>query len=311
MERGLVEPVDDWEKGEPTHPELLRYLGREFVRNGYDLKKLARVILNSHAYQRTADTDLKEPDPLYLAHVPHRLAAEQIVDSLFLAVGKRMDTEEISLDLDGARDIKNSISLGKPRRAWQFASTSNERDRPSLSLPRVQAVVDVLEAFGWRSSRQNPQTDRDGSPNVLQPAILSNGVVSTWATRLSEDHGITQLALEARSADELVDRLFLHILTRRPTPDEKATFVEQLRPGFAERVKPAPPLQKRAGKQPIPKYVTWSNHLTQEANQIKLEMEAAARRGDPPTARLTPARRERMEDVLWAVLNSPEMIFTR
>ena len=38
MGRGLVEPVDDWEKGKPTHPELLRWLGRELVRGGYDLK---------------------------------------------------------------------------------------------------------------------------------------------------------------------------------------------------------------------------------------------------------------------------------
>src|SRR5207245_10771178 len=41
MGRGLVEPVDDWEKGEPTHPELLRWLARELVRSGYDLKHLA------------------------------------------------------------------------------------------------------------------------------------------------------------------------------------------------------------------------------------------------------------------------------
>lgn len=311
MGRGIVEPVDDWEKGEPSHPELLRFLGREFVREGHDMKKLARLILNSHAYARAADPLLKEPDGLHLGHVPRRLSAEQIVDSLFAAAGRRMNTEEVSLDLDGARDIKNSISLGKPRRAWHLASTSNERDRPSLSLPRVQAVVDVLEAFGWRSTRQNPQTDRDTSPNVIQPAILSNGVVGVWLTRLSDDHEVTQLALEARSPDELVERLFLRTLTRRPTADERATFVEHLRPGFAERTLPAPPVQKTTGKQPIPKYVTWSNHLTPEASQIKLEREAAARRGDPPTPRLTTAWRERMEDVLWAVLNSPEMIFTR
>ncbi len=39
------------------------------------------------------------------------------------------------------------ISLGRPQRAWQFSTLSNERDRPSLALPRAQAVTDVLEAF--------------------------------------------------------------------------------------------------------------------------------------------------------------------
>ncbi len=310
MGRGIVEPVDDWEKNAPTHPELLRYLGRELVRGGYDLKHLTRVIVNSHAYQRAADADLKEVDPLHIAHAPRRLAAEQIVDSLFLAAGKRMDTEEVSLDIDGGRDIKNSLSLGKPNRAWMFASTSNERDRPSLSLPRVQAVVDVLEAFGWRATRQFPLTDRDVSPNVLQPAILSNGVVGTWLTRLSDEHGITRLSLESKTPDELVEQLFVRVLMRRPTTDEKATLVEHLRVGFDQRVvkSPAPLL---ATKRAPPKYVSWSNHLTEESNQIKIELEAAARRGDPPTPRLQAEWRERMEDVLWAMLNSPEMIYTR
>jgi len=312
MGRGIVEPVDDWEKGEPTHPDLLRYLGRELVRGGYDLKHITRLILNSHAYQRAADVHLKEPDPYYIAHAPRRLSAEQIVDSLFSATGLPMKTEEVSLDIDGGRDIKNSLSLGKPRRSWMFASTSNERDRPSLALPRVQAMNDLLEAFGWRPTRQSPLTDRELSPNVLQPAILANGVVGTWLTRLSDEHGVTQLALESKSPDELVERLFLRVLTRRPTMDEKAALVEHLRQGFAERIV-KPPVANAPGspKRELPKYVSWSNHLTEEANQIKIEMQAAARRGDPPTPRLNAEWRERMENVLWAMLNSPEMVFTR
>ena len=49
---GLVDSPGDWHKVRPSHPELLEYLGRELVLSGYDLKSLARLILNSHAYQR-------------------------------------------------------------------------------------------------------------------------------------------------------------------------------------------------------------------------------------------------------------------
>src|SRR5690606_31308316 len=37
MGRGLMSNPGDWEKSESTHPALLRWLGREFVRSGYSL----------------------------------------------------------------------------------------------------------------------------------------------------------------------------------------------------------------------------------------------------------------------------------
>ncbi len=215
----------------------------------------------------------------------------------------------MNLDLDGGRDLKNSISLGVPRRAWEFGSTSNERDRPSLALPRVQAVVDVLAAFGWRASRPDATSTRDQSPDVLQPAMLANSPVATWLTRLSDDHAVTRLALEAESPEALAEALFLRVLTRHPTPAERAAIAEHLTPGFASRVvanAPVPP----TGPRVRPRYVSWSNHLVPDANRMKTEAEAEARRGDPPTVQLTPEWRVRAEDALWALLNSPEFVFT-
>ncbi len=307
MGRGLVEPADDWERGKPSHPELLRWLGRELVRGGYDAKHLTRLILTSHAYQRAADPMLSETPVLFTAPARRRLTAEQIVDSLFAGAGKPFRVEEASLDLDGVRDLNTSISLGKPRRAWMLTSTSNERDRPSLALPRLQLVADVLEAFGWRASRQDPLTTREAATNVLQPAILQNGPVGGWLTRLSDDHAVTALALSANSVDELLDAVFLRVLTRKPTEKERKVYGEYLRVGFAERVRtPAP---KPAVKRLPEPYVSWSNHLAAEATTVKLRQEEAARRGDPPTERLAPAWRERLENVLWAVLNSSEFVF--
>jgi hypothetical protein len=46
--------------------------------------------------------------------------------------------------------------------------------------------------------------------------------------------------------------------------------------------------------------------MKSEANTLRLEEEAAARRGDPPTARLDPEWRQRFEDAIWALLNAPE-----
>lgn len=310
MGRGIVEPVDDWEKAKPTHPELLKWLGREFVRGGYDMKKLARLILNSQAYQRSTDTALKATSPLYTSPAPRRLYAEQIVDSLFSATGKPFHTEEVCLDIDNQRDLKNAIHLGKPYRSWMLTSTSNERDRPSLALPRIQAVTDVLGAFGWRGSRQDPISRRDADPNVLQPAILSNGTVGVWLTRLSDDHGITQLALRDQSVDQLVDNLFLKLLTRYPTAEEKALYTKHLSVGYATRKTDLPSGAEPPPTRERPKYVSWSNHLDSEATIVRQQQEADARAGDPPTKKLSLDWRQRMEDILWAMLNAPEWAFS-
>jgi len=308
MGRGFVEPVDDWEASKPTHPELLDWLAREFVSHHYDMKHLQQLILTSEAYQRQTRPLVPGTTPDFAAPLPRRMTAEQIVDSLFAAVGKDLDSEELTMDNDGTQSQSAMISLGHPRRAWEFTSLSNERDRPSLAIPKAQIIVDVLENFGWRPSRQEPKSVRETAANVRQPAILANGALGRWVTTLDEKSAITALALQPDlSAEQLIDQLFLRLLTRHPTEVERQRLVELLSPGFAERIIPA---AKRPSPVPLPplKYVAWSNHLSAGANSIKIEMEKRAREGEPPTTALRPDWRERMEDVVWAVLNSPEFV---
>ena len=309
MGRGLVDQPWDWERSKHSHPELLRWLGRELVRSGYDADHLRRLILNSHAYQRATDLAQKLPNPLYVAPAPRRLSAEQVVDSMFATTGKPFRTEEASLDIDSIREQANSVTLGQPRRAWMLTSTSNERDRPALALPRIQAVCDVLAAFGWRASRPDPVTDRESSANSLQPAILSNGTMGTWITRLSDDHGFTTPAFRAKSPAEFVDTLFLRVLTRHPTATEKAKYAAYLAEGFEGRCVSVAIGLTPAGKRKPEYYVSWSNHLNDLATTVRMQQEAAARKGDPATHQLKEAWRRRAEDVVWALVNSPEFLY--
>ncbi|QDT25032.1 hypothetical protein Enr10x_03260 [Gimesia panareensis] len=310
---GLVEPVDDWDGQAPSHPELLKYLSQQFVLHGYDLKYLARLIFESDLYQREASTDITTVQALldttynFSSPVLRRMEAEQIVDSLFVICGKPLDAGPMCIDIDGARDYHNSLDLGTPRRAWQFTSPSNERDRPSLALPFGQPFITLMKTFGWRDTRQSPVTDREYASTALQPAILANGILGQRFTRLSDDSDFTELALQDQPVEELVRATVMKTLTREPTAGELALFTELLQPGYAERVNADADIVKR---ERLPRnLVSWSNHVSPEANVVKVELEAAVKKGDPPTRRLGDDWRNRYEDMLWTLLNSPEFIF--
>lgn len=311
MGAGLVEPVDDWEGAQASHDELLRWLAYRFVESGYDLRLLCRTIMTSRAYQRRAvgrNLEATASRRFFMAPDRRRLTAEQVVDSLFASSGHVMRVEELSFDPDGRRAPDAMTSLGIPVRAWEFATLSNERDRPSLSLPRAQAVADVLEAFGWTAVRTAPIQTRDTQPNVLQSGILANGVMASWISKASVDSELAELAVHATSPEALVSELSVRFLGRFPTVEEARPLVEALAAGFEDRLVPQ---SEQVPVTMLPELgrVSWSNHLDPQANAIQLERERRARAGDPADPRLRDAWREAYEDVVWAIFNSPEFVW--
>lgn len=307
--RGLVEPLHDWEGRQSVNPPLLRWLGVQFVGSGYDLRQLFRLIMTSDVYQRlpfTGDRNLGEqyfPGPLR-----RRMSAEQIVDTLHQSLGVPMSVEPMTFVHDGRRALSNRQMLGQPDRAWMLASLNNERDRPSLSLPKARAVADVLQAFGWNGSRQMPVSRREMDPNLLQPGILANGVLTATLTRASAGSTLAQLAVEARSADDLLRQLFLRILTRLPSSEETDHFLPVLQTGFDLRILPADEQQRVQKLPPLP-LVTWFNHQRHDANAIQRQMEQRVQDGPPADPRLRPEWREVYEDLAWSLINHSEFVW--
>jgi hypothetical protein len=91
---GLVKTAEDFgSQGEaPSHPELLDWLATEFVRTGWDVKAMQRLIVTSAAYRQASNATpaLRERDPenRLIARGPRvRLSAEMIRDQALLVSG--------------------------------------------------------------------------------------------------------------------------------------------------------------------------------------------------------------------------------
>ncbi|HYT88604.1 MAG TPA: DUF1553 domain-containing protein, partial [Gemmataceae bacterium] len=95
--RGIVAtPSDFGEQGEPpSHPELLEYLARELVKNGWRLRPIHKLIMTSAVYQQSGQRDpikvkADSENRLFWHRPRQRLEAEIIRDTM-LAVSGSLD----------------------------------------------------------------------------------------------------------------------------------------------------------------------------------------------------------------------------
>jgi hypothetical protein len=217
--RGLVATPNDFGKlGEaPSHPELLDYLTRRFLKGGWSLKKLQREILLSATYRQTAHHAVSEQaaklDPankyLWRFH-PRRLDAEQARDAMLAATGE--------LDLQGGGPSTEGTGM---RRSIYTIKKRNSQDELLRSL-------DAPAGFASTSERQSTTTPTqallmvNGEWTLGRAKFLANRVSSiedVWQSIL----GRSPTPDEIRLAEEFMDkRLSAQEPPPAPTPAELA-----------------------------------------------------------------------------------------
>jgi uncharacterized protein DUF1553 len=91
---GLVKTTEDFGvQGEwPSHPELLDWLATEFIRTGWDVKAMQKLIVTSATYRQSSKTtpelQRRDPENRLLARAPRfRLPAEMIRDQALFTSG--------------------------------------------------------------------------------------------------------------------------------------------------------------------------------------------------------------------------------
>ena len=233
---GLVETAGDFgARGAlPTHPELLDWLASEFIRSGWDVKGMQRLIVTSAAYRQS--TDLPRSD-LQHSQTPLRLTAEQIRDSALRASGL-WDSRL------GGPSVKppqpDSVSEQGYGNTWQ-ASAGGDRYRRAI-YTWVQRTSPFAMHITFDSPNPNHVcTRRDRSNTPLQALTLLNDPVFFEAAA----------ALAARVHREVdgddharIVHAFQLCLAREPSPQELAvlqTLLQKLRddPRLAAEAAPA------------------------------------------------------------------------
>jgi hypothetical protein len=231
--RGIVGTPNDFGKlGEmPTHPELLDWLADEFVKGGWKIKRMQKLILLSNTYRMSSQASaeglkLDPADMLFWRFPMRRLNAEEVRDS-FLAV-----SGQLNLKVGGPSvfpPIPKEVLAGQsvPGQGWTVSSPVEARRRSvyvhvkrSLQLP-ILAIHD--------------QADTDSSCPVRYTTTVPTqalGMINGAFT--NEQAAALASRLERESADPAtrIRRAILLTTCRQASDDEvnrDRAFIEELK----------------------------------------------------------------------------------
>ncbi len=253
--RGLVaSPGDFGRLGErPSHPELLDWLVDEFLRTGWSLKSLHRLIVNSTAYRqssiRTESLQARDPDNRLLGRMNvQRLETEAIRDALLEVSGVRTATMFGPASPVNPDDV-GQIIVGKAIRDGNGILVAKLEDSPEQFRRSVYVQVrrsmplGVMEPFDIATV--TPNCDRRSASTVAPQALLmmNNEIVVRFAERFAQ-RVITEVGDDPTAQ---VRRAWLLAFGRdadEPATAEAVAFLNAQRQHFTpptEAAKPATP----------------------------------------------------------------------
>ena len=217
---GLVRTLDNFGKAgtPPTHPELLDWLSLEFIRQGWKMKAMHRLLMTSTTYrQSSAITKQHAQDSsntLYSRMPMVRLDAESLYDSLLLVSGRLDETPF------GPGDPVQS----RPDGLVTPVGTANGWRRLIYVQQLRKKLLTHMENFDFPQMNPNCVERRDSivAPQALH--LMNNAMVLTlaadFADRVTRDVGT--------DSGKQVERVYGLTLSRPPSADEKQIGIEAM-----------------------------------------------------------------------------------
>jgi len=222
--RGIVAtPSDFGLKGEqPTHPELLDWLASEFVKNGWSMKYMHRLIMTSETYKQSsasrAEAVAADPEDKLLWRFPrHRLEGETIRDEA-LAVAGILNTKM------GGPSVFPELPVGlEGRGGWKVTREKEERNRRSIYVfVRRNTRYPMFETFDMPDTHESCAR-RNVTTSPLQALTMLNDKVSLeWAENFAGR------VIRAAGGDEAKQtRIAYELALAREPADEESEMVER------------------------------------------------------------------------------------
>lgn len=216
---GLVETASDFGRTgtKPTHAELLDWLAQEFIRSGWSIKHLHRLIVLSETYrQSTAHNSTaaaKDADVRLLWRFPsHRLEAEAIRDAMLMVNGRLNMTM-------GGRGFDLFNQRGGLSGFTPIETFSNDGLRRMVYAHKVRREREaVFGAFDCPDAGQSTARRRESTTPIQALNLLNSRFTieqsEAFAARVTKEVG--------ENAKQQIDRAYQLALSRRPTAEEAA-----------------------------------------------------------------------------------------
>jgi len=203
--RGIIhEPDDIRDDNPPCNPELLAYLEQEFVASDYDLKRLYRLILTSTTYQFSSMPRFKGPEAetSFASYPLRRLEAEVLIDAINT--------------ITGTSDLYTS-PIPEP-------FTYIPQDMRAIAIADGSITSPFLTLFGRSARATGMENERNNKPVPAQWLHMLNS--SHVQQKLERGPKLRELFTSGRKPAEIVEELYLTILSRRPTQEELKTVAQ-------------------------------------------------------------------------------------
>lgn len=232
----VATPSDFGTRGErPTHPELLDWLASEFVKSGWSIKHMHRLILNSSAWQQSSGyremAAKADPDDKLLWRFPRqRLEGETIRDSALSVAG-------LLNPAMGGPSVFPELPAGMPAPmgGWKVSTKADQRHRRSVYIfVRRNVRYPMFDAFDEPDPHEScPRRNVTTSP-VQALTLLNSQLTLEWA----EGFAGRVLETTGTSVDKEIDTAFRLAYGRQPDAEETVAskkFFESQREIIAER----------------------------------------------------------------------------